>query len=85
MINRHDVASKITAYLKHDISRDQLEKWAVRAVASAEFDLQDIDLLSDIVSRIGLVSVDAFGLSWEDFENFLARLGYRIQLEVVPA
>ena len=85
MITRHQVASKLAGYLTHQISLDQLETWAVSAMMDEDFDPQDIDLLSDIISRIGLAKAQAVGLTWEDFESFLSRLGYRIQLQVLPA
>jgi len=36
----------------------------------------------DIVSRIGLADVRTFGISWEDCEDFLSRLGYRVSIKV---
>lgn len=40
--------------------------------------------LRDIVARIGFADVRAFGLTWEDCETFLNRLGYRAQGHVSP-
>ena len=34
-----------------------------------------------VVSRIGVADVRAFGLTWEDCENLLDRLGYRTRVE----
>jgi hypothetical protein len=53
-----------------------------------EFDPAGFVVLRDIVSRLGLADVRAFGLQWEDCEEFLSRLGYRVRLEVsdrIPA
>ena len=36
----------------------------------------------DIVSRVGLGDVKAFGITWEDCENFLLRLGYHLSVKV---
>jgi len=38
--------------------------------------------LRDIIGRLGLADVERFGLTWEDCENYLARLGYRVRVEV---
>jgi hypothetical protein len=35
-----------------------------------------------VVSRLGVADVRAFGLTWEDCENLLARPGYRTSVEV---
>ncbi len=35
-----------------------------------------------IAGRIGLADVRAFGLTWEDCEGFLSRLGYRAKIDV---
>ncbi len=84
MITRHQLAAKLTSYLTHELSMDQLKDWAVRAIRDEDFDLQDVDLLTDIVSRVGLADIQGFVLTWEDYENFLSRLGYQVHLHVSP-
>jgi hypothetical protein len=32
--------------------------------------------------RLGVADVKAFGMTWEDCEDFLSKLGYRINLTV---
>ena len=39
--------------------------------------------LRDIVSRLGVADVRAFGLTWEDCEAYLGRLGYTTRVEVM--
>ena len=85
MITRQQVASKLTDYLRHRLSIDQLADWAASALMEDDFEEADMDLLSDVLSRIGLANVRNFGLSWEDCENFLSRLGYRIDLTITPS
>ncbi len=36
-----------------------------------------------VVSRLGLADVRAFGLTWDDCEELLERLGYRARVEIV--
>jgi hypothetical protein len=50
---------------------------------AGEFDARDNDLLTEIVARIGLADIREFGLSWDDCYDFLARLGYRVQVTAV--
>ena len=39
------------------------------------FDDRDLDALRDITARLGLADVREFGLTWEDCEGYLSRLG----------
>ena len=48
----------------------------------ADFDEQHFEVLREIVGRVGLADVKAFGISWEDCEDFLSRLGYRVNITV---
>ena len=81
-INRQIVAEKLTAYLQGRVSQAELVDWAERALMDEEFEERDVELLSDIVGRLGLADVAEFGLRWEDCESFLRRLGYRARVEV---
>lgn len=47
------------------------------------FDARDFETLRDIVSRLGLADVKAFGMTWEDCEGFLSRLGYRVSVRIL--
>lgn len=84
-INRQIVAEKLTAYLKGRVSQAELVDWAERALMEEEFDEGEVELLSDIVGRLGLADVAEFGLRWEDCESFLRRLGYRTRVEVTAS
>ena len=50
-----------------------------------EFDESDLDTIRDITSRLGLSDVREFGLTWEDCEEYLSRLGYQTKVDVVQA
>ncbi len=80
MIKRKDVAGKLIEYLCHKITLAQLVNWAEKAMMDAELNTGDLITIRDIVSRIGLADVKAFGLTWEDCEEFLSRLGYQVDI-----
>jgi hypothetical protein len=82
MITRHDVAAKLTDYLRHSLTLGELVEWAEQAMMEGEFDESDFETLRDIVSRLGLADVREFGLTWEDCEAFLSRLGYQARVEI---
>ena len=81
-ITRQTVADKITDYLHGKVSQAELVDWAERAMMDGDFNEADIDILSDIVGRLGLADIAEFGLRWQDCEEFLRRLGYRAKVIV---
>jgi hypothetical protein len=85
VITKKDVADRIAAYLRHEITLAQLVDWAEKALMDAEFDERDFDTLTDVVTRLGVADVRAFGLGWEDCEDLLRNLGYGVRVEVLPA
>ncbi len=85
MITRHDVVARLTDYLHHRISLEELVGWAEDAMMEEEFDEHDLEVLRGIVGRIGLANVKEFGLAWEDCEAFLLHLGYCVQIQVTEA
>jgi len=82
-ITREEVAGKLRDYLQHRISLNELVDWAERAMMEGEFEEEHLEELREIVGRLGLADVRAFGLTWEDCEEFLRRLGYEVRVEVV--
>lgn len=82
VITRQVLAKQLSEYLQHNVTIEQLVDWAERAIIEAEFDPVDRDTLRDIAGRIGLADVRAFGLTSEDCEAFLPRLGYRAKIDV---
>ena len=82
VITRQVLAKQLSEYLQHNVTIEQLVDWAERAMMEGEFDPVDHDALRDIAGRIGLADVRAFGLTWEDCEGFLSRLGYRARIDV---
>jgi hypothetical protein len=81
-ITRQIVADKITDYLQGKVCQAELVDWAERAMMDANFNEADIEVLSDIIGRLGLADVAEFGLRWQDCEEFLRRLGYRAKVIV---
>ncbi len=84
-VTRKQVAEKMIDYLNHRITLSELVDWAEKAMQEGEFEEQDFETIRDIVSRLGVADVKAFGLSWEDCEEFLRRLGYRARVEVTAS
>ena len=83
VITRQDVADKLSSYLQGQRSLADLVSWAEEAMREGEFDESDFGVIRDVVSRLGLADVGAFGLTWEDAVGMLSRLGYRARVEIL--
>lgn len=77
------VAEKLSAYLHHELRLDELVDWAENIMMEGNFEEENHKTLREIVSRLGVADVKAFGLTWEDCEYFLNQLGYEVRVEVV--
>jgi hypothetical protein len=82
-ITRETVARKLAAYLHHEISLGDLVDWAQLAMMEDKFEDAYHDVVRDAIARLGLADVRAFGLTWEDCETILKRLGYDARIEIV--
>jgi arsenate reductase-like glutaredoxin family protein len=84
-ISREEVAQKLIDYLHHRITLAELVDWAESTMMEADFDEKDYETLRDIVSRLGLADVKAFGMTWDDCEDFLSQLGYQVKVMISEA
>ncbi|HWG97527.1 MAG TPA: hypothetical protein VN647_10625 [Nitrospira sp.] len=82
LITRKTVAEKLSAHLRHDLSLDSLV-WAESAMMDGEFDPAHLPTIRNVVARIGVADVRAFGLTWDDCEQLLSQLGYSAQVSIV--
>ncbi|MEW6606149.1 MAG: hypothetical protein AB1414_01675 [bacterium] len=81
-VTSKDVAQKLIDYLYHRLTLEELVNWAESMMMESEFDKVNFDTLREIISRLGLSDVKAFGITWEDCEEFLNRLGYGVTVTV---
>ena len=83
LITKPAVADQIAAYLHHQLSLAHLVDWAENALLDGEFAAKEMAALRFVVSRLGLAGARAFGLTWENCEQLLERLGYRARVEIM--
>ncbi len=76
------VADRISAYLRGREKLTEIVSWAEEAMREEEFAEQDFTVIREVVARLGLADVAAFGLTWEDAVDMLSRLGYRAKVEI---
>ena len=82
VITRERVADQLSAYLRGQQQLADLVEWAEEAMREGEFDESDFIAIRDVVARLGLADVAAFGLTWKDAVEMLSRLGYRATVEI---
>ena len=82
-ITRQMVADKLAAYLQHELSLANLVAWAESAMMDGEFESEHFTAIRDVVTRLGVADVRAFGLTWDDCEQLLRRLGYAAHVQIV--
>jgi hypothetical protein len=75
VITRQVVADRISAYLQGRQELADLVSWAEEAMREGEFDEVHFNTIREVVARLGLAHVAAFGLTWEDAVEMLSRLG----------
>jgi cobyrinic acid a,c-diamide synthase len=84
-ITKQTVADQIAAYLHHRITVDQLVEWSERALMEGDLDEQNAASLSQVIGRLGVADVRAFGLTWDDCAELLQQLGFTSRVEVVAS
>jgi hypothetical protein len=84
-ITKKAVANKLAAYLCHGVSLDDLVKWAEHAMLEGAFAEKDAEIIASVVAQLGIADVRAFGLTWEECEAMLKRLGFAARVEIVTA
>ncbi|MGZ4964939.1 MAG: hypothetical protein ACXWIU_06500 [Limisphaerales bacterium] len=79
------MADKLAAYLHHEITFAQLVDWAENVMMDGTFAESEAQTLRDVIARLGVSDVRAFGLTWEDCEDLLKQLGFATRIDVIAA
>ncbi|MDH5575497.1 MAG: hypothetical protein OEY80_08455 [Nitrospirota bacterium] len=81
-MTRQTVVDKLAAYLQHELSLSTLVAWAENAPMDGECEPNHFGEIRDVVGRLGVADIRAFGLTWEDGEHLRKRLGYSAQVHI---
>ena len=84
-ITRQHLADKIGDYLEHRTTLDGLVAWAEDAQLDGDYEEKYFDAINEALSKIRVANVENFELGWEDYEHFLARLGYSVKVKITQA
>ena len=80
MITKKAISENLLAYLQHQITLQELIDWSEDALMNTNFEDDGSHKIRNILARLGSADVKNFGLSWEDCEEIMHKLGYRLQV-----
>lgn len=66
LITRKTIAEKLATHLRHELPLDSLVAWTESALMDGGFDLAHLSTIRDVVPRIGVTDVRAFGLPCDE-------------------
>ena len=81
IVTKQQIAIKLLNYLQQKSSLNDLVVWAETALMEDVIQYEDTDNVRDILARLGLADVKSFGLSWEDCNEIMSRLGYVLRID----
>jgi hypothetical protein len=81
ILTKQQLAHNMLNYLQHKTSLTDLVEWAESAFMEGEIQGEDPEVVRDILARLGLADVKAFGLFWEECNDIMSRLGYVLKID----
>lgn len=84
-VTKRITAQKIFAYLNRKLSLEQLVDWSETAIMEGSLAENDIDVLMEVLGRLGVSDVRSFGLTWEDCQALMKQLGYSLHVEMAES
>jgi len=79
-LTRQTVADQLLAYLHHKLPLPELVAWCEWAAFEAPLVPGTEEVLMPILMRLGVSDVEAFSLSWEEWEDIMRQLGYELHV-----
>ncbi|MFZ3092188.1 MAG: hypothetical protein WA240_16395 [Nitrospirota bacterium] len=83
LVTKKLLVEMLLKYINRTISLAELVDWAEEMVREADFEEGYLELIGDILARIGLADVKEFGLTWDDCYDYLHKLGYDVKVELL--
>jgi len=81
IVTKQQIAVTLLNYLQHKTSLDELVDWAENSLMEGDIQDEEPDVVRDILARLGLSDVKAFGLFWEDCNEIMKKLGYVLKID----
>jgi hypothetical protein len=81
IITKQQLAVNLLNYLQRKTTLSDLVSWAEEAFMEGDIQGEDPEVVRDILARLGLADVKAFGLFWDDCNEFMHKLGYVLKID----
>lgn len=81
IITKQQLAVNLLNFLQHKTTLNDLVSWAEDALMEGDIQGEDPEVVRDILARLGLADVKAFGLFWDDCNNYMQKLGYVLKID----
>jgi hypothetical protein len=81
IITKQQLAVNLLNYLQHKTSLIDLVSWAEEALLEGDIQDEDPEVVRDILAKLELADVKAFGLFWEDCNEIMKKLGYVLKID----
>jgi hypothetical protein len=81
IITKQQLAVNLLNYLQHKTSLIDLVSWAEEALLEGDIQDEDPEVVRDILAKLGLADVKAFGLFWEDCNEIMKKLCYVLKID----
>jgi hypothetical protein len=83
MVTKKIIANKILAYLKHQLSLNELVDWAEDTLMSAGYTEDNNHTVRNVLAQLGLADAKSFGFDWEQCEKLMDDLGYKLEVNAL--
>jgi len=81
IITKQQLAVNLLNYLQQKTTLSDLVNWTEEAFMEGDIQDEDPEVVREILARLGLADVKAFGLFWDDCNEFMQKLGYVLKID----
>lgn len=81
IITKQLLAMNLLSYLQHKARIIDLVNWAEDAVMEGDIQGGGPEVVREILAKLGLVDVKAFGLLWDDGYEYMQKLSYVLKID----
>ena len=81
IVSKQLLAINLLSYLQHKTTLSDLVYWAEDAMMEGDIQGEDPEVVRDILARLGVADVKAFGLFRDDCYEFMLKLGYVLKID----
>ena len=81
IVTKQLIAVNLLSYLQHKSSLNDLVDWAENAFMDGKILEGDLEIIGSILARIGVADVKTFGLTLEECDEIMRKLGYELKID----